>query len=287
MDGNQQTTGGTGLNEGLNIVPGRRNTMIYVPFQRQTGTSTANVWNLGFVIKGNTTFTAKNASAASQQLDADILFWKADAGLGFEYPAQDTAGNKWVDENLNAQPVDWCYKSEQVGIEGAEQVKARGLYSLIKSTGVGTTGLIASVFYGIFNTLLGSDWKGWTSQICDYTPTEDPVTGVGSPLPKDLDKIQGKNPIRTRTRNTAATLKHRVFADETTSSDNPAHWDTDFLIDDQELDVLATSDSVKGKSISYMLFGFANNIAEKLQIGSVKAAIRKGGGRRRKGRSGG
>ena len=267
--------------------------MIYIPFQRQTyGTQeTHNLWNLGlggFTDAGHTqAFQTKNAAAATQTTDPDIYVWKSDAGLGFEYPALDADDNKFVDENLNAQPVDWCYKSEQVGIEGAEQVRARGLYSLIKSTGVGTTGLIASVFYGIFNTLLGSDWKGWTSQICDYTPTEDPVTGVGSPLPKDLDKIQGLNPIRTRTRNTAATLKHRVFADEATSSDNPAHWDTDFLIDDQELDVLATSDSVKGKSISYMLFGFANNIAEKLQIGSVKAAIRKAGGRRRKGRSGG
>jgi hypothetical protein len=57
-----------------------------------------------------------------------------------------------------------------------------------------------------------------------------------------------------------------------------------YLIDDQELDTIATSDSVKGESISYMFFGFMRDVAMGLKIPSLKAIVEAVGGRRRRGR---
>ena len=57
-----------------------------------------------------------------------------------------------------------------------------------------------------------------------------------------------------------------------------------YLIDDQELDTIATSDSVRGESVSYMFFGFMRDIAMSLKIPSLKAVIESVGSRRRRGR---
>ncbi len=56
----------------------------------------------------------------------------------------------------------------------------------------------------------------------------------------------------------------------------------EYLIDDEEVDTIATSDSTRGKRISYMVFGFIRNKAEKVTFRSLKMLIRprKGGPRR-------
>lgn len=278
---------------GFNFVFKHRNPVIYLPFKRKATLNTENTWNIGvWIDPANTNSVTVKYNVGGDPSIEDftayeprVVVWKSEAGLGFENPVTNRDGLLIDDENLNTQPVDWCYKSEQVGIEGQEQVRARGLYSIIKSTGKAATGFISNAFYGIFNTLLGSDWKGWTSQVIDFTETDANT--------KDLTQILDRNPIRTRTRNTNSKFHKREWKYEINADDQPGVWSStaapttgDFLIDDQEVDELATSDSVKGKSISYMLFGFANNIAEKLQLDSVKAALRRSGGRRRKGRSG-
>ena len=55
-------------------------------------------------------------------------------------------------------------------------------------------------------------------------------------------------------------------------------------MDEEQLDVIATSLSVKGKHIGHMAFGFVKNRAEKLVINSMRAAMKSAGGRRRTGR---
>jgi len=181
------TTGGTGLNEGLNITPGCRRVMIYVPFTRQAADTDKNAWNLG-ITSASGTFAFKDAAAATQTQTTNIYAWKSAANLGFQNPVVNAATTPvyFNDENLKTQPVDWCYKAEQVGLAEAEQVRARGLYALIKSTGVGATGFISNTWHGIFNTLLGSDWKGWTSQICDYK-----ASGVAILIKKAVSSIRG------------------------------------------------------------------------------------------------
>ncbi len=57
-----------------------------------------------------------------------------------------------------------------------------------------------------------------------------------------------------------------------------------YLIDDEEVNEISVSDSVKGKSLSFMLFGHIKNKAEKLVVESVKALFRVlPAGRRRRG----
>ena len=58
----------------------------------------------------------------------------------------------------------------------------------------------------------------------------------------------------------------------------------EYLVDDEEHDTIATSDSVKGAYLSYMLFGFMRDRAEKVELASAKAVVRQGGTRRRTGR---
>ena len=57
-----------------------------------------------------------------------------------------------------------------------------------------------------------------------------------------------------------------------------------YLIDDQEVDTIATSDAARGESVSYMFFGFVRDIAQGLKMPSLKAVIEAVGGRRRRGR---
>ena len=57
-----------------------------------------------------------------------------------------------------------------------------------------------------------------------------------------------------------------------------------YLIDDEEMNIMATSDSTKGQTITYMVFGHLQNRAQKIHIDSIKAVLREVGGRRRYGR---
>lgn len=238
-----------------------------------------------------------------------------------------------------AQPVDWAYKTGQVGIKQGTQVRARGTYALLKSHGQPAASDLNTPGwpYGLYNTLLASDWKDWSSQVIDI---ED-----------DLVRILDKQTIRTRIRSTSTVLIDRVFGSArygnemalvalvagapstiTTAPDhgllindivaisgsafaalNGTHTVTAtpainqfqialdstgapagpggtvvlnnaYLIDDQELDTIATSDSVRGESVSYMFFGFMRDIAMGLKIPSLKAVIESVGSRRRRGR---
>ena len=57
------------------------------------------------------------------------------------------------------------------------------------------------------------------------------------------------------------------------------------LIGDEQVDTIVTSDSVKGTSVSAMIFGFMRNPAERLKFQSVRALLRAvGANRRRTGR---
>ena len=161
-----------------------------------------------------------------------------------------------------AQPVDWAYKGMQIGIDEVKQVRSRGLYSQLLSHGAGTTPLIANWTWGLFNVLMGSDWKDWTTQVIDTTG--------------DITYQTGKSTLRTRAADSSAVLKKRTF-------NNNLKYGS-YLVDDEEYNVNAVSLSVKGKYLSQMAFGFVMNRAEKLVLGSMKAVVKAAGGRRRIGR---
>ena len=65
---------------------------------------------------------------------------------------------------------------------------------------------------------------------------------------------------------------------------NAAPATGNFLVDTEEVDTIATSDSVRGGSVNYTFFGFLQDKAQKLIIKNIKIAINKVAGRRRTGR---
>ena len=164
------------------------------------------------------------------------------------------------DDN-KSQSVDWAYKGRQVS-ENNAQIQARGLFTSMISHGTAQTPLSPGWLWGVYNTLLGSDWKGWTSQVVDFTGG-------------NIDSIADKLTVRSRFLGTS--LSPRSFNGE------PKYGD--YLIDDEEFDTMATSDSTRGETISYMMFGFIRNKAESLKIKSSKMLLRlKSRARRRVGR---
>jgi hypothetical protein len=77
----------------------------------------------------------------------------------------------------------------------------------------------------------------------------------------------------------------KVFGDSGVTYGNPAVATTGtLLIDDQEMDTMATSDNVRGQSFSYMLFGHMQDKAHGIVLDSIKAVFRLLGNRHRYGR---
>tara|TARA_A100001391_G_scaffold183560_1_gene150855 strand:- start:208 stop:741 length:534 start_codon:yes stop_codon:yes gene_type:complete len=176
-------------------------------------------------------------------------------------------------------PVDWAYKTKQVNLNGQTMTKARGLYVRMSSRGPGdaSSNLVPNFLFGLFNTLLGCDEKGWVSQVVDYD-------GVDNVNAEALDKIAKKNSIRTRVRNSGQMVNKVFNQPGVTYGSNAGATDGNYLIDDQAVSVIATSDSVKGFTFSYMMFGHIQNKAQSVRIEDAKATVRPAGSRRRTGR---
>lgn len=171
-------------------------------------------------------------------------------------------GEKPTDATI-AQPVDWAYKGQQIRDEGG-QIQSRGIFSTLLSHGSATSKLSPAWIWGVYNTLVGSDWKDWSSQVVDY------ANG-------NIENIDDKMTIRSRFQDSAGDMSQRKF--------NGAPKYGELLIDDEELDTIATSDSTRGQRISYMLFGFIRNKAESIRFRSIKMILRtRKGTRRRTGR---
>jgi hypothetical protein len=177
---------------------------------------------------------------------------------------------KYNEATSAAQCVDWAYKSDQVDNNGA-QIMARGLYADVKSQG--SAELHANDprhgwLWGVYNVLLGSDYKGWVSQVVDYN--------------ENITKVVNKLTIRSRMMDSSGDMKTRTFnnAAKWSSAGTPANGN--YLIDDQEEDEIAVSDGVRGQRLSYMVFGFIRNKAERFGLKRLTAVIKQRGRRRRR-----
>jgi hypothetical protein len=168
-----------------------------------------------------------------------------------------------------------------VGLEGDKMLKARGLFTRLLSHG---SGLQADMLepdwpYGPFNVLVGCDRKGWMSQTVDFNASD--ATGDDA-----LFFTFNKDTTRPRVRNVAGTMLLKNFDAGLRYGFAGSSTFGDYLIDDEEVSIIATSDSVKGGSFSYMVFGFFQNRAQVLKLESIMAELRVlGGSRRRTGRS--
>ena len=251
----------------LNVL--RDNRLIYLPFKRISAKANEDTSGMGWSLlssSGNTRFTIVD-DAAGVTLRPGVHTFN-------RWSLATTSRRK---EDSVAQPVDWAYKSTNVGLEGGNELKMRGLWANLLSHGTGTDKLDSVWPYGTFNTLVGSDRKEWMTQVIDATPAQAAV-----------EQATGTNTLRTRVQKADKTLVDKTFGTDIVWANKDATGsataDGTVLIGDEDTSNIAVSMSVKGESFSVMNFGFIMNRAEKLWLEGVKAVFRVVGGRRRRGR---
>ena len=253
----------------INAPPFQRARLFYIPMRRVAGGS-VNATTVGFGIQ---VLEAAMEDARGTVVNLPSYVW---AG-GF-------LGSSRVADNSKAQPVDWAYKSAQIGLDDDSQHKARGTYTRMLSHGAASAADRVSPNWpvGIYNTVVASDFKGWVSQIVDVAPTQTDAA-------KAVSQVLDTETLRTRYLGASA-LSTKVFSANSTGdhvhygniASTSALADT-YLVDDEEVDVIAMSNSVKGGHITYMVWGMIRNKAERLVLESIKAVVRTVGGRRRDG----
>ena len=267
----------------MNMTAETVNDLIYIPFIRDPTKHSAGMdFQITSLFGGTVSFVKGHNSIGgdvSLTDGANITVWDQ-----WWLPAADgdpdTETLRGQDDL--AQPVDWAYQTDVAGLDSGSY-KSRGLNirALSHGPGVSSDLLEGSWRYGLLNTMVSSDHKGWVSQVVDFT-------GQSSLLPAAIQEVVNKASIRTRV-STGATLSNKTF--NTTgvtygsSVDDPtnrAHGT--YLIDDEEVSLIATSDSVKGEGFTYMVFGFMQSRAHRVVIESIRAIFRVLGGKRRGGR---
>lgn len=240
-------------------------------------------------------YTTETVPLGSLGISAVNLFVGDATGTPVIYPGfyaweQMIATGSMRTEDSVAVPVDWAYKGSPVKIDKGTRIKTRGLVSTVQSRGSGVMADLLNPNWdlGLFNTLASADLKGWTSQVIDYT-------GAGASTltePESIVDIRSKTGIRTRVMPSDGTLTTRTFSSTGASSASVPTWANtgaggtqgNFLIDDEEVSEIVTSDSVKGDQVSYMLFGHIQNRAQAFGLGSVRVLFRALGFLRRTGK---
>ena len=271
--------GSAGTAPHMNIPPFQRSRLFYIPMQRKSvGSGYNNDHTVGFGIQIGTANIKDSRGGKLIHLPAYV--W---AG-GF-------LGSQRVSDNSKAQPVDWAYKSGQIGLDDDSQHKSRGTYTRMLSHGTASAADRVSPNWpvGIYNTVVASDYKGWVSQVIDVHPPQTDASGLVLSS-KAVSQVLDTKTVRTRYFGSGTALSTAVFSANATgdhvtygSTSTAANVYRPYLVGDEEVDVIAMSNSVKGGHITYMVWGMIRNKAERLVLESVKVVIRAIGGRRRGG----
>ena len=189
-------------------------------------------------------------------------------------------------EDNVAQPVDWAYMSEDVGLPEDARVKGRGVVARLLSHDVGTD-VTGSWSQSIFNTMMASDMKMWTPQVLDYMGNPTAFKGPVSIKSNLYFRADVHGTVRDRVQKADNTIVRPNYGQGITYGNEATETfeANTYLIGDEQVDEIVTSESMKGNSVVMMLFGFMRNPAERLKLESVKLLFRVvGAGRRRRGR---
>jgi len=265
-------------NDAMNLNPAVRNPIIYLPMRLESPASNVS----GMAMWAPATSAAGNDGGAHNcpfVLGHDIVgtaYTTASAGV-FVWE-QWVTGSRRTDDSV-AQPVDWAFKSPRIGT-GEQGQKARGLWTRILSHGKGTVAdwLQQNWLYGLFNIAVASEEKGWLTQVMDVDATNHTVA---------YEEYRSKTTLRTHVAD-SGTLYTKTFGAAGNKWGDPDldnATDGTTLVDDEAVETMSTSLSVKGRSFTYLLFGFIQNRAQVIALESSKVLVRlTGGGRRRRGR---
>jgi hypothetical protein len=233
-------------------------TLLYVPM-KLLNPATDSLGSFGFTV----TVATVNASP----MDV-FIFDKAVVGTSVMHHDDDVA-----------QPVDYAFKSAQVGVEEDTRLMYRGCFIRVRTQGQADDPIFPDNPWKTLNIVVGSDWNSWTSQVVTFQG--------GGAEEAALKFVLDKLPIRSRVKNVAADrVSPRTFANsDNVWGDSTNSQAGNFLIDEVEVDTLAVSDAVKGQTFDIMVFGMIRSRAESLTLDSIKVSLRNViGGRRREGR---
>jgi hypothetical protein len=263
----------------MNLNYDRQNRLIYLPFKRIPGNADENTSSMGWEVilnSGDTDVTLEDSAGGNPAVHVPVNFFNR-WSLGTDSVRK---------EDSVAQPVDWAYKSTNVGLEDGNELKMRGIWANLLSHGTGAEKLDSAWPYGLFNTLVGSDRKEWMAQIVDMAPAQAAVEQQDESAP-----FTSTSTLRTRVQKSDGSLVNKVFVEGgtdvlwgNTGAAATEGSDGTVLIGDEDTSDISVSMSVKGQSFSVMNFGFIMNRAEKLMLEGIKAVFRVVGGRRRRGR---
>ena len=263
----------------MNLNPLVRNKLVYIPMRIKTSSNE---------VSGMALWTSQVLAAGNDSANHNIPFVLAHDTPGTAYTTVASAGlfawEQWQTdlrhkEDDVAQAIDWAYKSARVG-DGTQGQKARGLFTRMLSHGKGTVAdwLVPNWLYGVFNIAVASEEKGWLTQVMDVDATNHTVA---------YEEYRSKTTLRTHVRD-SGTLYNKTFGaagNKWGDANLTHHARGTTLVDNEAVETMSTSLSVKGRSFTYLLFGFIQNRAQTIAIESSKALVRiTGSGRRRRGR---
>lgn len=270
---------------GMNIAPYRENIICYIPMKTRSNISfPAGVSTMGLRIaglSGNGWAEVFNNQAVPASHDFGAYIYQQWAR--FPRHREDVQGTSGTDPI--AQPVDWAYMGPDVALNSDTRIKLRGLAVTLLSHGQGTD-TVNSWTQGIFNTLFAADLKTWMAQVVDYIGGTAIFRRPVSVKTNLYPTPRTEQTIRDRIPGASPGQRAEFSAGVEWASSSVTSYETDtYVVGDEQVDTIVTSDSVKGTSVSAMIFGFMRNPAERLKIQSVKAMFRAvGANRRRKGR---
>jgi hypothetical protein len=177
-----------------------------------------------------------------------------------------------------AQPVDWAVSTgyqQKATLNGGQKSEGEGVTRLRDiRAGIISHGDVATINssskYGLFNAVFAADWRDWAAQITDYT--------LGN-------AVNSKSTVRARLGGTGGVaLSKKVFENALATWGEDATTKGTVLVDDEALDMIDVSSSVKGEGVHALMFGHMRGIAQRLFISSVSMFVRSGGAPRRTGR---
>ena len=241
----------------MNCSRNRKNPLLYIPFEL-LDPDNDSLSSLGFSL------VQAQADAGAGLINLDVFVWE-----------QAYAADKHDNDDV-AQPVDYAYKSDQVGLDSGDNLFYRGSEIRVKTQGEATSPIFPDHPWGTFNVATGADWNSWTSQVVSHNGEDVNIPAISNVL--------DKSPIRSRIRDTANDEnKKRSFNNFATWSDKTSTSTGNYLIDEVEVDSLQISDSVKGEYIDVMVFGMIRSRGEGIALDSIRAQLlpTKGSTRRR------
>ena len=168
--------------------------------------------------------------------------------------------------------MDWIIKTDRFKDDSGSQIRMRNILMRILSHGQAPE-KAATWQHGLLNVAFQADWRDWSGQILDMTT---------------YNVVNAKATLRSRVMSSSSVVVQRLFGNG--GGVGNLKWgssgtiDGNYLVDDEQVDTLVSSASLRGERVAVMLFGHIRGRAERLVVDSMDATIKVVGAARRWGR---